>query len=841
MAYNSGAEYVVAKGGATLYAVWETNPTISYNSNEGTGSTVTEYYKKGSKVTLKSTSFTKTGHTLSGWSTTPDGSISYTIGQEITLNENLNLYAVWVENKDAVKITFNPGTGVSGEAKEINLVEGQSVILPSGNNLWSASNYTFKGWAESDGGEVKYDAGKSYSVSKNINLYAVWEKNKVTVTFISNGGNGSVAPITVNVGGTVTINGAQTSLTRDGYTFTGWGTTPDGKGGNVISGTLSMTVDSNLTFYAIWEENRNIKYYNGTTLVGVEYPTTDSVAIGDGNGLSQTGKALYWTIDSEGNDTSYDVGEKYTGTSSLVLYAQWQVDDGSLTYTLDTTSKTYSVKASNTSISGEIKIPETYKGKEVTAIEELGFAECKAIEKITIPDTVISIGGGAFYNCTSLKSVNIPDGITELKPYKEENGNYTTTKGLFGNCSKLTGIELSPSVTSIGDCSFVACLLLASVEIKGEVTAIGSSAFSSCFALESFTIPKSVTSIGEYAFCYSGIKGEIVLPENLVSIGSGAFGNCFNLTSVTIPSSVTSIGNYAFAVYSNLTISISNIDSGSWASILSEGMSQNSSYSVIIENGVTEIGTEFQKCTTITSISIPSSVTSIDSSAFSGCSKLTSIYVDNDTDAMTGVSPWGASSATVYWGYIGYGSAFTRTGQLMEIGTYPTSADEGSVGKAISWKALKVEAENNRALLISQDILEQRVFDVASENHNASSTYVGSDIQNYLKGDFLTTYGLSTTYMEKVDVTTDITTISESGTDYVFLLSKTEAEDPNYYFADNDARVANYGSSANRWWLRTGHGSDYVINVDPNGALGYNMTCGDTSGGVRPAFWYTWN
>lgn len=135
------------------------------------------------------------------------------------------------------------------------------------------------------------------------------------------------------------------------------------------------------------------------------------------------------------------------------------------------------------------------------------------------------------------------------------------------------------------------------------------------------------------------------------SIADKAFLYCYDLTKVTIPSSVTAIGSYAFSGSSNLTISISNInlESGSWNSILAD-YDGSGTYSVIIENGEAEIGKQFQNCATVTSISIPSSVTSIDSSAFSGCSKLTSIYVDKDTDALTG-SPWGAPSTdcTVTW------------------------------------------------------------------------------------------------------------------------------------------------------------------------------------------------
>jgi len=528
----------------------------------------------------------------------------------------MTLYAIWVETKDAVKLIFNSGTVVTGNEIEMNLIEGQTTFLPSGSRFWEADNYTFKGWGDQRGWGVRYSAGDWYYAEKNTTLYAVWEKNKVTVTYSANGGSGSVDPVTDEVGETVTVDGTSSSLSREGYTFLGWGTSPDGTGA-VISGTVTMPVNSNLTFYAIWKENRNIKYYNGDKLIGIEYPSTDSVAIGDGNGLSKDGYALYWTTSSDGTETSYDVGEVYTETASLVLYAQWQEDNGSLTYTLDTTAKTYSVKASNTGISGEITIPKIYKGKKVTAIEELGFINCVNITKITISSSVTSIGGGAFYSCTSLQEITLPEGITELKLYESNIESYR--KGLFGYCSKLTEIKIPSSVTSIGDMAFEGCSSLASVEIEGNVASIGSSAFSNCYKLESFTIPESVVSIGQNAFSNSGIK-EIVVPVGVTEIGARTFSYCSGLTKITIPDTVTKIGDYAFEYCNRLE-------------------------TINIPASVTSIGSfAFNGCGKLTEVTIPSSVTAIGSYAFSDCSSLTALTIENT--ALTSDTSWDAENAT---------------------------------------------------------------------------------------------------------------------------------------------------------------------------------------------------
>ena len=102
-------------------------------------------------------------------------------------------------------------------------------------------------------------------------------------------------------------------------------------------------------------------------------------------------------------------------------------------------------------------------------------------------------------------------------------------------------------MTSIGDCAFYDCSGLTSITIPNSVTSIGNSAFSGCSGLTSVTIGNSVTSIGKDAF--SNCKGlaSITIPNSVTSIGNYAFDDCSALTSVTIGNSVTSIGSYAFA------------------------------------------------------------------------------------------------------------------------------------------------------------------------------------------------------------------------------------------------------------------------------------------------------
>ncbi|MCI7351067.1 MAG: leucine-rich repeat protein [Ruminococcus sp.] len=169
----------------------------------------------------------------------------------------------------------------------------------------------------------------------------------------------------------------------------------------------------------------------------------------------------------------------------------------------------------------------------VTAIENDAFAHCKSIASITIPDSVNSIGYGAFYNCTSLSEVTIPDSVDSIGD------------SAFYNCTRLTSITIPDSVNSIGESTFSGCTSLTSITIPDRVTSIGIGAFSGCTSLTSITIPNSVTSIGDFAFGNCTSLTSITIPDSVNSIGYGAFYGCTSLKSIFLPDSLFDIGEDA--------------------------------------------------------------------------------------------------------------------------------------------------------------------------------------------------------------------------------------------------------------------------------------------------------
>ena len=323
-----------------------------------------------------------------------------------------------------------------------------------------------------------------------------------------------------------------------------------------------------------------------------------------------------------------------------------------------------------------ITIPDS-----VTCIGDSAFNGCTSLTSITIPDSVTSIGESAFSGCSSLASITIPDSVMSI-------GN-----DAFHECSSLTSITIPNSVTSIGDYAFLGCSRLTAIDVntdnkdytsvngvlfyndktiicypagkKGNnykipdgVTSICRYAFSGCTSLTSITIPDSVTEIGGSAFENCSSLTSITIPDSVTSIGIGAFVGCSSLTSIMIPDNVTYIGGAVFADCSSLTEIKVSTQNAKYVSV--NGVLYNKDKTTImcypagkkdknykILDGVTEICTSaFNGCSSLTSITIPDSVTEIGMSAFSGCSSLTSITIPDSVTRIDMSTFRGCSSFT---------------------------------------------------------------------------------------------------------------------------------------------------------------------------------------------------
>jgi hypothetical protein len=295
-------------------------------------------------------------------------------------------------------------------------------------------------------------------------------------------------------------------------------------------------------------------------------------------------------------------------------------------------------------------------GNSVTSIADYAFYGCRSMTSATIGNSITSIGSSAFEGCRSLTSVTIPDSVIGI-------GWFT-----FYACTNLTSVTIGNSLTSIAGHAFDGCTSLTSLIIGNSVTSIGSAAFQNCTALTSVTIPDSVTYIHSSAFDGCTSLTSVIIPNSVTRIDWYAFRACTSLTSVTIPDSVADIMYGSFlgcTSLTNLSVDAANPVYSSLDGVLFDKAQatlvifpSGRAGSYVIPDSVTSFGYQaFGGCTSLTSVTIPASVTSI-GSVFWQCASLTNVtFLGNaPTGAFFGVGP----GATVYYycGTTGWGATY---------------------------------------------------------------------------------------------------------------------------------------------------------------------------------------
>ena len=330
-----------------------------------------------------------------------------------------------------------------------------------------------------------------------------------------------------------------------------------------------------------------------------------------------------------------------------------------------------------TATTGAITIPSTLGGYSVTSIGAFAFYDCSSLTSVTIPDSVTSIGSSAFEGCSGLTSITIPDSVTSI-------GN-----SAFSECYNLTGVYITDIASWCGisfgsdDYYFGGAnpleyahdlylngSLVTDLVIPDGVSNIAPHAFCGC-NLTSVTIPNSVTSVGDCAFSsddtgpgsysdYNMNLTNVTIGSSVTNIGVRAFYRRHGLSSVSIPNSVARIGQDAFSACNNDITTIPGVELvDGWAVgnsgrllghldlTIVRGIADHAFYecwavtSVTMPDNIVNIGDyAFYCCSGLTSVTIPDSVTSIGDSAFEGCSGLTSVTIP---DSVASIGEWAFS------------------------------------------------------------------------------------------------------------------------------------------------------------------------------------------------------
>ena len=372
-------------------------------------------------------------------------------------------------------------------------------------------------------------------------------------------------------------------------------------------------------------------YYNITNSTTKEVAVTYSGSSSDAVANEYTGSVVipstvsisYWVSENKEHNSTSQNSYTIVAEAGDKLMFDWSVSsEGNYDWLIVTIDETEILKKSGVD-SGTFEKTFDTAGTYTLVVKytkdgsNSNYSDQAIVSKIAVNGTpvsidvtysVTSIGNDAFRGCSGLTSVVIPNSVTSI-------GHIA-----FYGCSGLTSVVIPNSVTSIGASAFEGCTGLTSVVIPNSVTSIGGYAFRDCSGLTSVAIPSSVTSIGNYAFYNCSGLTSVEIPNSVRSIGEGVFKSCSGLTSVEIPNSVTSIRNEVFRGCSGLT-------------------------SIVIPSSVTSIGDNaFYGCSGLTSIEIPNSVTSIGDNVFQKCTSLKELRIEDGEDILslgeyTGVSP----------------------------------------------------------------------------------------------------------------------------------------------------------------------------------------------------------
>ena len=306
--------------------------SIAFDSNGGSGTMPKQQLKYDKSVKLDANTFTRTGYTFTGWKD-KSGDTSYTDRQEVTNlsatdGDTVTLVAQWKANSYTVKFDSNGGSGTMAPQK---MTYGTPTRLTK--NAFSNTGHTFSGWRCGDrqNGQIYRDSAEvSNLVAENggsTTMYAQWDTNDVSVTFVDGYTGKVIEKKTVKYGSGVS---APSKPKHEGYTATDW----NGDLTSIIADT-TITLNYRPNRYTV-KFNRNADGVNGETQsMDMEYGVTKGLTA---NGYSREGYDWTgWSTSPDGTGTKYNNGQDISNLTAsdggtVTLYACWKIKRCTVTF-----------------------------------------------------------------------------------------------------------------------------------------------------------------------------------------------------------------------------------------------------------------------------------------------------------------------------------------------------------------------------------------------------------------------------------------------------------------------------------------------------------------------------
>ena len=460
---------------------------------------------------------------ISGWTY---GEKEYAVGEKIIVTSDITITAV--VGTPVVITLYDEVT------KTVYVEKGQTELtLPEAPER---AGYAFDGW-DVDG--TTYASGAKVKYTEGMKITGLWKKI-YTVTYLSNGGSGTVEADTFKEGEGVTIKDG-TGLTHATLSFSGWNTQADGKG-TAYSVGEKYNENKDLTLYAVWSSEITITYkVSGVDDKVEKKDVSETVTLCNEPtwATAPTGFVFDGWYTQDKGEGKYFAGGS-TVTESLELYAHWIDEDVEVDEDNNKAIKVNSAKT-KTDITS-ITIPSVYHGVAITSIRDDGFNGCTNLTSVSFEkaSNITSIGYMAFLQCSALKAIDLSEtNVTEIynsafsqcKSLAEvilPTGLKTLTTGLFHTCPALESISLPSTLTSISNMAFCKSGLK-SITVPKSVESIGESAFEDCTALESVVI-NGVKELKQYTLRRCTALKSVTLPDTIESIDGSVFNGCSGLT-----------------------------------------------------------------------------------------------------------------------------------------------------------------------------------------------------------------------------------------------------------------------------------------------------------------------